>query len=117
MQQALERPPGRPPTTKGQNMTAFYTTETHKFYNQLPETDERGCSVCESNDTLLQEILVGGKVVHKIHCADCVFEAHGIAMKIVVLNNPETTTALADAAQNWLSDVAESRAERAADGL
>jgi hypothetical protein len=98
-------------------MTAFYTTETHKFYNQLPETDERGCSVCESNDTLLQEILVGGKVVHKIHCADCVFEAHGIAMKIVVLNNPETTTALADAAQNWLSDVAESRAERAADGL
>ncbi len=97
--------------------TTHYSLATHKFYDQLPDTDERGCLVCDSNDTLLREALVGGGFSEKIYCSDCVFDAHGVEKTVVVLNNAETTAAFAQAQENWMSDVAESRAERAADGL
>ena len=94
--------------------TTKFTIETHILFNQLPDDAGADCIVCESGDTLLQ---LAGSKTGAAYCADCVFEIHGVTKALVVLNNHETTEALAQAQQTWLDDVAESRAERAADGL
>lgn len=94
--------------------TAYYSFDTHVFFNQLADGTDATCNVCESGDTLLQ---LATSKTGAAFCSDCVFEVHGVEKTIVVVNNAETTKAFAEAQQAWLSDVAESRAERAADGL